>query len=1014
VLIIRSAIDGEVFSPVSLSVKAALRRPAILSIAGLTLVAGTIGTAIAQAQTGPAASTALYIVQLTGAPLASYQGGDAGYAATRPAVGSKLDAHSTSAQAYRGHLKDKQTSVLRGAGIDPGRTVYQYQTAFNGVAVKLTALQAQKMAHAPGVLHVFKSRIVHVDTPITPRFVGLTGNDGVWKRQFGGDRNAGNGVIIADLDTGFWPESPSFKPLPSPRPDDKIIAAKWKGTCDAGADKNPANNVTCNNKVIGARWFNAAGVGDAFPGEFHSPRDYDGHGSHTASTAAGDYVPSASVNGVPVGDLEGMAPGARLAIYKVLWETGSGGSGSDVDIVAAIDQAVADGADVINFSIGDNLDGFGPDELAFMQAAAAGVFVSAAAGNAGPGPSTVDNAMPWETTVAAGTHDIGYSKSATLGNGTTYTGVGVGAAVPSAALIDSATAAKAPASVSDATLCKLGSLDPALVTGKIVLCQRGQVARTDKSQAVKDAGGVGMILWNAAPNSLNADFHVVPTVHVDTAAGQAIKAYIAGTTNPTASLSAGVQVKQEAPTVADFSSRGPSISSGGDVIKPDILAPGNDVIASVSPAGHNGNIFDSESGTSMATPHITGLAALLMSKHPDWSPMWVKSALMTTASTTDNKGKAIPGTPLDFGSGEVNPAASFNPGLVYDSSPVDWIAYSCGIGVHLQMPDGSDSCDAVPAIAPNQLNYPSIAFGSLAGTDTVTRTVTNTRLRWALYFADVKAPAGYKVKVDPPVLFLRPGGTATFKVTVTRTTAAFGSYSFGKLTWRSFDGGAVTSPIAVQSVALAAPGEVTGSGASGNTAIPLRSGYTGTLHASGVGLTADTVSPLSLTADPAAPFDSSDPKTSDRTGRVDLTVPDGTALARFATFASDYAPGTDIDVYVYSVDSTGGLTLVRVSGSSTADESVTLAAPGTYAVFVDLFANPSTGALPVKLRSWNVPPTLSTGFAVSPASQPVTLGKPATVTASWTGLDPAHHYLGIVSYDDGTGDVGATVIAVNP
>ena len=391
--------------------KTALRRPAVLAVAGVTLVAATVGTAVAQAQPAAAASTALYIVQVAGAPLASYQGGDAGYAATKPATGHKLDARSAPAQAYRGHLTDKQTSVLRSAGVDTGKAVYRYETAFNGVAVKLTAQQAQKMAQTPGVLHVFKSRMVTVQTPVTPRFVGLTGPDGVWKREFGGDRNAGNGVIIADIDTGFWPESPSFKALPTPRPDDAVIAAKWKGTCDAGSDPNPANNVTCNNKVIGAHWYNAGGIGDGFPGEYHSPRDYDGHGSHTASTAAGDHVPSASVNGVSVGD---------------------------VDIVAAIDQAVADGADVINFSVGDAVDTFGPDELAFLQAAAAGVFVSAAAGNSGPKPSTVDNAMPWETTVAAGTHDVGYSKSVTLGNGAKYTGVGVGAAVPGAPLIDSA------------------------------------------------------------------------------------------------------------------------------------------------------------------------------------------------------------------------------------------------------------------------------------------------------------------------------------------------------------------------------------------------------------------------------------------------------------------------------------------------------------------------------------------------------------------------------------------------
>jgi hypothetical protein len=445
------------------------------------------------------------------------------------------------------------------------------------------------------------------------------------------------------------------------------------------------------------------------------------------------------------------------------------------------------------------------------------------------------------------------------------------------------------------------------------------------------------------------------------------------------------------------------------------MAPGNDIIASVSPAGHNGNQFDTESGTSMSTPHIAGLAALLMSKHPDWSPMWVKSALMTTASRKDNKGKPIPGSPLDFGAGQVDPARAFNPGLVYDSSPTEWLQFSCGIGVHLLLDDGSDICDQVGSIAPNNLNYPSIAFGALAGTETVTRTVTNTRHRWAIYVADVKAPAGYKVKVDPQVLVVKPGGTASFKVTVTRTTAALDTYGFGSLTWRNvFDGNSVTSPIAVQAVALASPTEVSGTGAAGSTPVALKSGYTGTLKSSVSGLVADTVSPLSLTADPNNPFDPANPATSARTGRVDLTVPAGTKLARFSTFAADYAPQSDVDMFVYAVDSAGNLTQVGQSAGSTADESVTLTDPGTYAVFVDLFNNPDTGPLAVKLHSWVVPASAAGNLTANPASQSVTLGKPATVTAAWTGLTQGSRYLGLIEFSDGTNPLGATVVSVKP
>ncbi len=1004
----------------SLSGRVGIRRPATIVLAGaatLALSAAAIGSAQASpvsAQTGP---TALYIVQMAGDPIATYAGGVAGYSATKPAAGQKLDAHSSKAKAYGDHLKSTQTTVLHNNGVDAAKTVYQYAATFNGVAVNLTAAQAQKLQHAPGVMAVFKNRTVTIDTPPTPDFVGLTGAAGVWKKQFGGDANAGNGVIIGDIDTGFWPESPSFAPLPSPRSDDATIAAKFHGICQANPALPASSNVTCNNKVIGARYFDAAGNSNANPGEFKSPRDFDGHGSHTASTAAGEHVSNVTVDGSNIGEVEGMAPGARLSIYKVLYENASASTaqGSDVDIVAAIDAAVSDGVDVINFSVGDNVDTFGPDELAFLNAAAAGVFVSAAAGNAGPGASTVDNAMPWETTVAAGSYSPAYLRTITLGNGAKYTGVGVGNGVGTSPLIDAAdpAAVNTGATAANAQLCKIGALNPATVAGKIVICRRGVNARVEKSKAVLQAGGVGMIMYNPSPNSLDADFHSVPTAAVDTPTGTAVKAYAASAgAGATASLSAGTLSTVEAPAVAGFSSRGPALSSGGDLLKPDIMAPGINVIAAVSPKNHNNRLYDNESGTSMATPHIAGIAALIMSKHPDWSPMWVKSAIMTNATTLDNQNKPIAGTPLDYGSGEVVPGSAFDPGLVYDSGIVDWLQYSCGIGVHLFTSSG-DVCNQVGAIAPNQLNYPSISFGALPGTDTVTRTVTNTAKSAGVYFPDVKAPAGYTVTVSPKVLIVPPGKKATFKVTVTRTTAGFGTYSFGSLTWRDPLGHKVYSPIAVQAAPLSAPGEVSGSGTSGSSAIALKAGYAGTLTASASGLVVDTVNHFSLSGDPTKPFDANNPQTSDRTARIDVTVPAGAKLARFNTFASDYATGTDVDLYAYATQNGEPVAFAGQSAGGTADESITLTDPGTYAIYIDLFNNPSANPLDVQLHSWTVTAGSAGNFSVSPASQSVTLGGAATVTASWTGLTAGRHYLGIVEYGDGTNVLDQTVVSVS-
>ncbi|GIH09987.1 hypothetical protein Rhe02_80540 [Rhizocola hellebori] len=970
------------------------------------LVVAAAGSARATAPAVPQ-GTQLYIVQTTGAPLASYAGGVAGIAATKPAAGKKVDVKSTTAKAYREHLKAMHDKVLQASGINAKQKTDDLSVVLNGFAAKLTEGQAAKLARTPGVLNVWKNEIRKLDTISTPGFLGLEGSSGVWNKQFGGDANAGLGVIVGVVDTGFWPESPSFAALSEPRPDQAVIDGKWFGTCDAGIEEP----VTCNNKVIGARWYNDSGLADDH--DFLSPRDADSHGTHTASTAAGNHGVNAVINGVSVGTASGMAPAARVGIYKVCW---AGGCGT-FDSVNAIEDAVADGVDVINYSISGSLTSvLDPVEVAFFNAAAAGVFVAASAGNSGPGASTVAHNSPWLTTVAASTHDRNFTKSVTLGNGATYAGVGTGPAVPSAPLIDSAVAGLAGSDPLQAELCFLGALDPAKVTGKIVLCRRGTNARTDKSKAVRDAGGLGLVLYNQPDNSLNADFHFVPTVHLQSAAGLAIKAY-AATAGATASLSVGAATPGRAPNMAAFSSAGPALSGGGDLLKPDITAPGVDVIAAVSPAGDNGNFYDAISGTSMSSPHIAGLAALVASKHPDWSPMWIKSALMTSASQTDNTGAPIlrgtvNATPLDFGAGHVNSGGSFDPGLVYDSNFEQWVQFICGTK-QLTGP----TCDSVGSIDPSDLNYPSIAVGDLAGVQSVKRTVTNTANHAAIYQAKVQAPAGFKVTVSPDTLIIPKGRSASFKVTITRTTAPLNAYAFGSLTWKEFPGfdvpglgkrdHVVRSPIAVRPVALSVVGEVAGSGASGSIALATKTGFAGTLTAAANGLTAATVASLPVVGTEPN-FNTGAPAVGPGVNKATVTAPAGSALVRFSTFSGDYPMGTDIDLFVYS-----GSTLVGVSAGGTADETVTLTAAGTYDVYVVAFAlAPGETGADIQLNHWAVGSGSAGNFSVSPASQPATVGGAGTVTASWSGLSAGVRYLGFVGFGDGTASVGRTIVSV--
>jgi subtilisin family serine protease len=991
------------------------RRTRISAVVGaFALVAGlatTIATTQA-AQAAPAQGTATYLVQLTDAPAAGYTGGVPGYAGTKPAAGAEINPAAPAVARYRGYLAQRQNGVLRKAA--SARTVHRYSVTFNGFAASMTAGDAAALARTPGVKAVIKDEKRKLDTTRTPEFLGLTKRGGIWDQLGGPQRNAGAGVVVADLDSGLWPENPSVAPLRNPKP-----VPQFSGTCQTGEQWDASD---CTTKVIGARYYTAgvtASIGDikaAFPYEFLSARDADGHGTHTATTAAGNYNVPVTVAGQAFGNASGMAPNARLAIYKICWGREEAEAGCYTsDSVQAIEDATTDGVDVINFSIsGSTTSSVDAVEAAFFGAAEAGVFVSTSAGNDGPGASTVAHNAPWEMSVAAGTLDRANTKSVTLGNGQTFTGVGLGAAVPSSPIALSTTVGLAGQDPDEVRLCFLNTLDPAKVAGKIIVCDRGVNDRVEKSTEVARAGGVGMVLANTSPNSLNADIHAVPTVHVNEIDGAAIKAYVSGTANPTASLSAGVQqFGVKAPQVAAFSSRGPALAGSGDLLKPDIMAPGVDIIAGYSPA-HNGRNYDFVSGTSMSSPHIAGLGALLIQKHPRWTPMMVKSALLTSASVTDNKGAPIStdagdvANAFDYGSGQVNINAAANPGLVYDSTSTDWVRWLCGTG---QLAATGATCSAVGRIDPSDLNQPNIAIGALAGRQTVTRTVTNVSVLPGLYVPKIVAPAGVSVSVSPKLLLVKPGGKATYRVTFTRTSAAFDEYAFGSLTWINglFK---VRSQLVVQPVAAAAPEQVTGTGVSGSTALSVTPGFTGTLTTAVDGLVAaDRRTP---TLQPTGPgFDPDHPATSARTAKETVTVPAGTTLAQHSTFDADFPAGTDVDLFLYEA---GTSNLVAQSAGGSAEETIRLENPtaGTYDLYVVLFgAAPGTTTQVVPTYLWALDGSAKGNLTVTPATAPATAGTPVTLTAAWSGLTAGTRYLGRIAFGDGTQTAGGTLIRVD-
>ena len=979
-------------------------------------VVGVCATAllVSSAATSAAPETGTYIVQMIQDPAVSYDGGVAGIPATKPGKGKKIDPTSPNVARYVDFLRGEHGKSL--AKVGGGAKLYDYAYTYNGYSARLSENQAAQLEKQSDVVSVTPDEVVTMDTSSTPDFLGLTAPGGLWDQLGGtGDKKttgAGENIIIGIVDSGIWPESKSFSDRDA---DGKLVFQQipgWHGKCTPGEQFNAS---MCGQKLIGAQWFNAAWGGDAAleadrPWEFMSVRDYNGHGSHTASTSGGNFGVPATGPAAVFGKVSGMAPRARIAAYKALWSTqdASTASGRTADLVAAIDQAVSDGVDVINYSISGTTTNFAdPVEVAFLFAADAGVFVAASAGNSGPTTGTVAHPGPWITTVAAGTHNRDGRGSVTLGNGATYNGASVATKVGPAPLIDSTAAGLPGADPTKVALCYAAAdndgtavLDPAKVAGKIVVCDRGVTARVNKSLAVQQAGGVGMILLNPSPSSINADFHFVPTVHLDSPDRAAVKAY-AATAGATATINpAQIVYNAAAPFTASFSSRGPLTAGGGDLLKPDVIAPGQDILAAVAPPGNAGRDFNLYSGTSMSSPHVAGLAALLMQKHPDWSPMAIKSALMTSGYDVLDGPSTNPLVIFRQGAGHVKPNSAADPGLVYDNGFNDWLAFLCGTTTAV----GPASCTALEnagfSLDASDLNEPSIAVGDLAGVQTVKRKVTNVGSSAATYNASVTGMAGLTTVVSPSSLTLAPGETKAFTVAFTRTTATLNAYVGGQLTWT--DGThAVRSPIVVRPVALAAPAAVSGTG--GPIGYQVTFGYDGAFTTSARGLVAPTITPGTVPDDPGDSFAPGGPGTV----AIPVTIAAGTTHARFSLSDADVAAGSDIDLYVYR-----GTTLVGSSGSGTSAEEVNLRNPAadTYTVYVHGFA--VTGTSPFKLYTWLLGSAAAGNMTVT-APAAATIGGTGTVTLTFTGLAPATKYLGSVAYGGTAGMPNPTIVRVD-
>ncbi|KAJ4836714.1 hypothetical protein Tsubulata_031908 [Turnera subulata] len=674
-------------------------------------------------------------------------------------------------------------NVLNSPSLVKESLIHSYGKSFNGFVAKLTDKEVARIKEMDGVVSVFPSAKIGLHTTRSWDFMGLPQSD----TGFSGEGE----VIVGLLDTGIWPENPSFSDEgldPPPK--------KWKGICQG------ANNFTCNNKVIGARFYDLENSSDP-RFDIKSPRDTFGHGSHTASTVAGQRK-NASYFGLAGGVARGGVPGARVAVYKVCWAGGC----TTADILAAFDDAIADGVDILSVSLGSSEPTpYDEDPIAIgsFHAMKNGILTSCSAGNDGPFRRWVSNYAPWALTVAASTIDRSFITKLVLGNGETILGNSLnsfelnGTSFP---LVYSGDAANYTFGVGPdiATWCFSGSLTPLRTKGGVVLCNA-------LNSFTWIEGSMGIIM--PSPFEMAIGFPM-PVALINFEDHSRVLDYIKYTENPTATILLTEAVKDVmAPRVVSFSSRGPSPISP-DILKPDITAPGLNILAAWSPlGGASASFFDDRkveymviSGTSMSCPHATGAAAYIKATHPSWSPAAIKSALMTTATIMDPRKNED--AEFAYGSGHINPLKAVEPGLIYDANEADYVDFLCREGyntsvVRLITGDNSSCATNSPGKA-WELNYPSFALSLLDGESVMAvyvRTVTNVGSPNSTYYATVSIPPPFTVSVEPSVLsFSQVGEKKSFTLKITGAPITNTPIISGSLEWS--DGKhVVRSPVAI-------------------------------------------------------------------------------------------------------------------------------------------------------------------------------------------------------------------------
>lgn len=1008
----------------------------------------------------------VYLVQLRAPSAAEHFSKSIGPARKLAAAGGdriRFDKNNSLVQNYAAKITAEQDSVFAQAGAN-AQKIYSYKYGMNGFAARMTAAQAHKLESLPEVLHIWEDEIRPLATNFSPDYLELFDRGNGLRGARGLD---GENIIIAFIDSGIYPEHPSLTDRQQAdrpracrsvwgensllgrwlcrryrRAEDRIVFTppeNWNGTCQAGEQ---FEETACNNKLIGARWFvdGADSSGAIDDGEFRSPRDVDGHGTHTATVAAGNRV-EASIFGTAIGTVQGMAPRARVAIYKACWlrPGDQRASCNTSDLASAIDAAVADGVDIINYSVGSSLTRISaPDDVALLAAAKAGVLSVVAAGNEGPNLGTIGSPAggPWVITAAASTRDGQTSLEAMQVN--TPPAIAGKYAVkeasftPSLAERDPIEGALVLADDDTETLvgggngttsdaCE-GLINGEAMAGKIALIQRGGCDFEIKIANAEDAGAVAALVYNIAgdPIVMNgaSGLSDIPALMVGQSdANIFIEQLDAGNAITVVLDKSFVLTEAETGNVmANFSARGPGPVQ--DILKPDVSAPGVNILGGFTPDAANraaGETFGYLSGTSMSTPHVAGVAALLMQAHPDWSPAAIKSALMTTAhqSLTQTDGET-PANPFDFGAGHIAPNKAFDPGLVYDAGDDDYDAFACGFDFD-SVPE--TRCDALAAagmsFAARDMNQPSIAIARLANQQTVTRRVTNVTDEAQSFSVSLTPPVGMQVTVSPTTLSLAAGQSASFEVTAIYQSGPLDLWRFGSLTWSSNDH-EVRSTLAIKPTTLSAPAEITTFGGSGTIGFDVEFGYSGVYSPVVHGLRLPLVINGFVDNDPSKTFTF---RSNNGVTAHLIDVPADQLYMRFAMFDALTDGDDDLDMYVYFCTDNVNCTRIGESGEPTSQERFDRFQPpaGRYAVLVHGFETDEVAGGPganYTLLAWSVGQIDNQGNMTVTGPGFVNAGTTETVTVNWSNLSPDTIYLGGISHNTPSGLAGLTLITI--